>query len=151
VLSSLQSCLRATTTCLAFAQCSALSQALLVGTPTPPGLLRHSTRRDTAPTHSTQQRTGAQHHITFPPPGEPLLATFKQNSTLFVGTQHSSANSSEFVAPQQPFPFVQRWNGGSFWFSFVTSFLFCPCGKAWGIAGPPVLSAIGRMGGQNPN
>jgi hypothetical protein len=22
-------------------------------------------------------------------------------------------------------------------------------GKAWGIAGPPVLSAIGRVGGQN--
>ncbi|KAI5782893.1 hypothetical protein FPQ18DRAFT_359065, partial [Pyronema domesticum] len=45
-LSSLQSCLRATTTCLAFAQCSALSQALLEGLPTLPRLPRRSPRLD---------------------------------------------------------------------------------------------------------
>jgi hypothetical protein len=36
-----------------------------------------------------------------------------------------------------------------FWFSFVC--LLCLSEKAWGIAGPPVLSAIGRAGGQNPD
>ncbi|KAI5782320.1 hypothetical protein FPQ18DRAFT_360714 [Pyronema domesticum] len=41
-LSSLQSCLRGKTTCLASAQCSALSQALLEGLPTLPRLPRRS-------------------------------------------------------------------------------------------------------------
>jgi hypothetical protein len=48
-LSSLQFCLRATTSGLAFTQCSALSQALLVGTPTLPGLLHRPARRDAPP------------------------------------------------------------------------------------------------------
>jgi hypothetical protein len=41
----------------------------------------------------------------------------------------------------------------SFSFCFVTSFYscFCLCGKAWGIAGPPILSAIGCTVGQNPD
>jgi hypothetical protein len=39
-----------------------------------------------------------------------------------------------------------------FSFSFVTLLsFFSSCGKAWGIAGPPILSAIGRAGGQNPD
>jgi hypothetical protein len=98
-LSSLQSCLRATTTCLAFAQCSALSQTLLVSTPTLPCLLCYSMQHDAAPTYSTRQCIGAQHHTTFSPPGEPLLTSFEQNSTLFIGPQYSSVNSPEFVAP----------------------------------------------------
>jgi hypothetical protein len=39
-----------------------------------------------------------------------------------------------------------------FSFSFVTLLsFFCSCGKAWGIARPPVLSTIGHMGCQNPD
>jgi hypothetical protein len=88
-LASPQSCLRATTTCLAFVQCSALSQALLVGTPTSLGLLHRSTRCDTAPTHSTWQRTSAQHHTTFPPPREQTTRHLQTefNSVRWPSTQ----------------------------------------------------------------
>jgi hypothetical protein len=60
-LSSLQSCLRATTTCLSFARSPALSQTLLEGLSTLPRPPRRSPSCDTAKTPIFRQRTGAQH------------------------------------------------------------------------------------------
>jgi hypothetical protein len=65
-LSSLQSCLRATTTCLSFARSPALSQTLLEGLSTLPHPARRSPSCDMAKTAIFWQRTGAQHPQ--PPP-----------------------------------------------------------------------------------
>jgi hypothetical protein len=55
--------------------------------------LRHGENTHISAAHRRSTTTTSSPH------GEPLLATFEQNSTLFVGPQHSSANSSEFAAP----------------------------------------------------
>jgi hypothetical protein len=70
----LQSSLRGYTTCLSFVRSPALAQTLLEGLLTLPRPPRRSPSCDTAKTPTFQQRTGAQHHATFPPSGEQLHA-----------------------------------------------------------------------------
>jgi hypothetical protein len=41
--------------------------------------------------------------------------------------------------------------GFSFCYFVFVLFCFVHVEKAWGIAGPPVLSAIGRAGSRNPD
>jgi hypothetical protein len=93
VLSSLQSCLWATTTCLSFAWSPALSQTLLEGLSTLPCPPRHSPSCDMVKTPIFWQRTSAEH---------PQLPPLTGNHYLPPSNRIQLCSFALSTAPQTP-------------------------------------------------